>query len=302
MKNKFIQITLFVIFLTLIFDANLTLNEIKNATNVFMNTLFPTIFPFFLFSTLLIHYNFCQTLNKLLGKGMNFIFHTANASNFVIIMSLLSGFPSGTKYISELYQKKLLSKDHANYLICFTHFSNPLFVLSTTMTILHSTKLSYFILLSHILANFIIGILIRPKEKEVIKDISINETPPFSKALSDSILSSFQLLIVIFGNTCFFFIITKLLEKYLNLPPMMNLLISGLLDMTKGIQSINLFSINQLLKGILILTFISFGGMNIHMQVANLISNSPIRYKNFLLGRISQLGISMIIFIILYNY
>lgn len=302
MKNKLIQLIIFVTFLTLIINPNLALGQIKEATDIFIHTLFPSIFPFFLFSTLLINYDFCQTLNKLFGKMINFIFHTSNASNFVIIMSLLSGFPSGTKYISELYQKKLLTLNQANYLICFTHFSNPLFILATTMPILQDKKLTYFILLSHILANIIIGIITRPKEKEENKNISIKEIPSFSTALSSSITSSFHLLMIIFGNTCFFFIITKLISTYFKLPTLIYILINGFFDITKGINSLNLIPNYQLLKCILILSFISFGGINIHMQVANLIHNTKIKYSNFLFGRISQIAISILLFIIFYMH
>ena len=72
-------------------------------------------------------------------------------------------------------------------------------------------------------------------------------------------------------------------------------------DITKGMNSINIIS-NNILKSIISLTFLGFGGINIHMQVLNIIDNTNIKYKNFLLGRISQIGISIIIFCILYAF
>lgn len=301
MKNKLIQVIIFVIFLSLILNPILIKTEIMNALKVFFTTLFPSIFPFFLISDLLISYNFCNTLNKYFSKMNNFLFHTSNASNFVIIMSIFSGFPSGAKYIKTLLDKKMLNINQANYLITFTHFANPLFVLSTAQAIFQNIGIGYLILFSHILANIIIAIIIRPKEKEESWKLELNQITSFSSNLSNSIKSSFNLLVLILGNTCFFYIITKLITTYFHTDGILSVFINGFFDMTKGLSSISLLNTTILFQGILVLTFISFGGVNIHMQILDIISNTKIKYKNFLFGRISQLAISSFLFFIIYQ-
>lgn len=302
MKNKLMQALIFVMFLSLILKPNLITSEIINALNVFSNILFPSIFPFFLISDLLISYNFCNTLNKYFSKINNFLFHTSNASNFVIIMSIFSGFPSGAKYIRTLYDKKMLSINQANYLITFTHFANPLFVLTVTKVLFNNTSISYLILFCHIISNIIIAIIIRPKEKECFMELNNIKNESFSTNLSNSIKSSLKLLLLIFGNTCFFFIVTRLINDYFSLNIINQVFINGFFDMTKGINSISLINSNILFKAILVLTFISFGGINVHMQVLNIIGDTDIRYKNFLLGRISQLAISSVLFFVFYSF
>ena len=301
MKNKLIQGIIFVIFLSLIVNPTLITSEIINALKVFCTTLFPSIFPFFLISDLLISYNFCNTLNKYFAKINNFLFHTSNASNFVIIMSVFSGFPSGAKYIKTLLDKHMLNINQANYLITFTHFANPLFVLSITKSLFSNRSIGYLILLTHILANILLAIIIRPKEKEKIQKQEWNQISSFSTNLSSSIKSSLNLLALILGNTCFFYIVTKLISTYLNMGIIPSIFMNGFFDMTKGLNSIILLSTTDLFKAILTLTFISFGGINIHMQVLDIISDTKIKYKNFLLGRISQLAISSFLFFIFYQ-
>ncbi len=301
MKNKLIQIFLFVIFLSLLFTPNLILDEVSSAINVFINVLFPSIFPFYLISNILINYNFCETLNKYFKGITNFLFHTSNASSFVIIMSMFSGFPSGSKYIVDLYRKNILNIDQANFLITFTHFSNPLFVIAVTTPIFHNIKISYLILFCHILSNIIIGIITRPKEKEKKTNIELKITDSFSTILSNSIISSLKLLAIILGNTCFFFIVTRLITNYINLPPVFKVLINGFFDITKGTNLLSSLN-SDIFKAIITLTFLGFGGLNIHMQVLNIISDTKIKYSNFLLGRISQIGISMVLFYIMYKF
>ena len=62
---------------------------------------------------------------------------------------MLTGFPSGPKYVKDLLDKKLISKDYANYLIMFTHFPNPLFILGSVSTIkgINTLKLLIIIIL-----------------------------------------------------------------------------------------------------------------------------------------------------------
>ena len=298
MKNKLLELLIVVIFLSLLIAPNLIKIEILNALEVFISTLFPSIFPFFLISDLLISYNFPITLNKYLKPITRHLFHIEGASSFIIIMSMLSGFPSGAKYIKTLLDRKLIDIDEANYLITFTHFANPLFVLTVTKEIFKSTNLSYIILICMYLSNLILGIIIRPKKiKSNKKSLEILKVPNFSTNLTSSIISSFKLLAIILGNTCFFYIVTGLIMKLLHQNQLLTILTNGFFDMTRGITYLTTLSGFTTLKSILILTFLSFGGVNINMQVASIISNSNIKYSNFLIGRICQCALSITIFI-----
>lgn len=302
MKNKLIQVMIFVIFLSLILAPSLIKEEIIAALKVFFTILFPSIFPFFLVSDLLIRYNFCNTLNKYFSKINNFLFHTSNASNFVIIMSIFSGFPSGAKYIKTLLDNKMLNLNQANYLITFTHFANPLFVLAMSSSIFKNSTFGYLILLCHILANLVIAVLIRPKEKEKKQLLKQETIASFSTNLSNSISTSIDLLISILGNTCFFFIVSKLITTFLNLEGISSVFVNGFFDMTKGLNSISTLDTTNVLKAIFMLTFISFGGINVHMQVLDIIKKTKVKYKYFLLGRLSQLAISSTLFFFIYKF
>jgi len=87
---------------------------------------------------------------------------------------MLSGFPSNARNTKTLYDKKMITKEEASHILMFTHFSNPLFILSTlAIFFLHNKKLGIIILLSHYLSNIIIGIILRPKNN--FKDLSYQD-------------------------------------------------------------------------------------------------------------------------------
>lgn len=301
MKNKLIEIFIFVIFLSLLFYPDIVHSELIDALTTFFKTLFPSIFPFFLIGNLLISYNFVNTINHLLKKITTKVFHISSNASFIIIMSMISGFPSGAKYIRDLLNKKTITLDQADYLITFTHFANPLFVLTTTSMLFQEKKISYFILLSMYLSNIVIGVVTRPKKIGKSHSIPCQEPPSFGEALTSSLTNTIDILIMILGNTCFFFLVSRLVTTFFPFNSFFTCLINGFFDLTKGITSLTLLNTSLCLKGMLVLSLISFGGINIHMQVLNLLQDTHVKYQNFLLGRIAQASISALLFFLLYH-
>lgn len=303
MKNKLIEMLIFVIFLSLIFYPDIIHQELIDSLTVFFTTLFPSIFPFFLIGNLLISYHFIDTINLFFGKIITKLFHTGSNASFILIMSMLSGFPSGAKYIRDLFDRNLITLNQANYLITFTHFANPLFVLTTCSSLFYEKKIPYFILISMYLSNILIGILTRPKKRQEMEStltISYQKISSFSEAFTSSLKNTLEILVMILGNTCFFYLVSKLVTTFIPVGPFFTSLVNGFFDLTKGITSLSFLNTTILLKGMLVLSFISFGGINIHMQVLNMIQNTKIKYLNFLLGRIAQASISALLFFILY--
>ena len=150
------------------------------------------------------------------------------------------------------------------------------------------------------LSNLILGFIIRPKQvKNNKKSLVPLKVPNFSTNLTSSIISSSKLLVIILGNTCFFYVVTGLITKLFHHNQLITILINGFFDITRGITSLTNLSGFITLKAILILTFLAFGGININMQVASIISNSNIKFCNFLIGRICQCAISITLFLII---
>ena len=295
----------FIILLTLIFcliysliNSNIIINDIIESLDIFINKLFPVMFFFYTLSDLLINYNFIKVLEVLFNKLFLKLFHISGASSFIVIMSMLSGFPSGAKYTVDFLEKKLINKEQAEYLLTFTHFSHPLFIMGT-IALLFNKKIAITILFCHYLSNFILAFIIRPKQ------ISIETSPPkplkksFSDTLSESFIKTFKVLFLILGNTIFFYTISDIFTHKIK-SKLIKTIIYGLSDLTKGIISIKALNITIFFKTLLIISFLSFGGLSVHFQVKEIIGKQKLDYKYFLLGRISSLAISIILLIIIY--
>ena len=168
MKKKYqellaVLIILF-IYLGIFVNPNLIIESGIKSITIFKEKLFPSIFPFFVLASLLLELGIANKLSIKLNPIFKRIFHVEGNSSFIILVSIISGFPSGSKYITNSYKENTINKETANYLLTFTHFANPLFVLGTCGIILNSLSLAYKILIIGIISNIILGIILRPKE------------------------------------------------------------------------------------------------------------------------------------------
>ena len=71
--------------------------------------------------------------------------------------------------------------------------------------------------------------------------------------------------------------------------------------MTQGVKYVSMFNYSIIIKLIFITTFISFGGLSVHLQVSSIINDTKIKYKNFLIARGVHSFISIILVYIIYN-
>ncbi len=290
-KRIIILCFLFLLLILYLINASLIIKNIVEYTNLFFTKLFPANFIFFTISSLLIEYGLIEIISSKLRLN--------TASLYIFFMSLISGFPSGCNYSKELWQKKLITDEEANYIVMSSHFPNPLFVLGTVSMVLNNKIMALKIYLSLIIGNLIIFLLTRKKDNKI--EFNYFEVKDFSTALSKAINKSLKVIVLIYGTAIFFYLISSIINKYLILNVDSYVIINGIFDLTKGISSLSLIN-NIFKKALLALIFLSLGGISIHMQVKSIIAETPIKYRSFLKGRIIGTVLSIIIFLLLYTF
>lgn len=287
-KSKIILIFLIILLTLYLLNSELITKNIIEYTNLFLTKLFPSSFLIFTISSLLINYQIIETF---------FIKFKKPATSYVIIMSLISGFPSGPKYITQLYQKNYISEKEANRLLSFCHFPNPLFILGTLPQILNSKKIAIKILISLISSNILLSFLNKNKEKQILKSNQI--TLPFSISLNNAIISSLKLQILIYGTNIFFYLISVIITNNINKSPTIYALINSTFDLIKGPLSASLIP-SILVRSIIIISSLSLGSLSLNIQIKSILSDTSLSYKSFIFGRIISTIISIIIFLLIY--
>ena len=278
-KRPFILTLLFTLLILYIKDSNLIINEFLSYTNIFITKLFPSVFIIYILSDLLINYGIIKLLKKITKYPTTI---------YILLISLISGFPSGPKTIKDLKNKEFISEEESNKLIKFTHFPNPIFLFSTISLITKNISIIY---ISIIISNLIILIINKPKSNNKLPNIKEQD---FTITLSNSIIKTLKIIILIYGTSIFFYLISVIILKYLNNQDLY-ILINILFDLTKGITTTSLIN-NQTLKDLVIILLLTISPLNINIQIKSILSDTNIKYINFIKGRI----ISFILTIIFY--
>lgn len=312
--NSFI-ILLITVFLTVevIINSDAVIDSARFSFTIWKDNIFPTLFPFFVASNLLIKYGFVELIGEFCKPIMNKLFKFKGEGSFVLILSMLSGFPSSAKYTKELYDNGIINSKEASKLLTFTHFPNPLFVIGTVATIFLNNKLiGILVLISLYLSNFFIGLIFRNYEKENIKCSKISlknalsnmkerykKNKNFGSILTSTLLDSINLLLLILGTISLFLIINKILTNIFGLNDFNRALLSGILEMTGGLKYFSLLNLPISIKAIFTTMILAFGGLSVHTQVYSIIAETNIKYLPYLIARIMQVVLSGLIMYLL---
>ena len=288
MKKNIVYIFIILfIFFCFIFNTDILVESTNISIINFKNNLLPTIFPIFILSDLLINYNFNVIINNIFYKLFYKLFKINKNCCFIFIISILTGYSNTFNIILSLYNKKYINEIMINKIILFTNFINPIYLI-TILSIILDKKLAFIILIITCISNIIIGILFR--NYNISDDSNIEyKSEKLIICLINSIKKSINNLLVILGINIFISILSNI---FLN-NSIINTFIKGLLDLTNGLSSI--YNIPDKLKIIFCIIFISFGGITTHLQCISLLP--CINYKKYLLSRILQILISLIILI-----
>ena len=288
-KLNFLICFSILLFLYELFEhSNLIYQVIYESSKIWFYNLLPTIFPIYIIVDLLLNYNALDYLSKFFGKFMLYFFKMQPNCSFVFLLSLISGFPSNSKYLKSLLDDKIINVNEANKLLLFTHFSNPLFIITTIgLLFLQNKKVGLLILICHYLTNFLIGFIVRNTYVNLHSLEQKNKaSKSFITCLSESIYNTIKILFLLYGIITFFMILTAIIKTNLHLNSFVSSILCGLLEMTQGLYYLKDLAIPLALKASLMTFFISFGGLSIHMQVFSILSNYKLKYSNYFLARI----------------
>ena len=302
--NLFYITLVCIICIEVLLNSKVVIESVKFSFSIWQNNIFPSLFPFLIIGNILIYLGFPQIIGEILKNITYKLFKINKNGSFIIILSMLSGFPSSAKYIKEMHINGDLNEKEATKLLTFTHFSNPLFILGTVSLFINDYKMCVPILVSHYIGNLFVGIIFRNyyvskydnkiNIKNSIKSIKNNKS--FGEIISNSISSGINTLLLILGTISVFLIITTLINNIFNLNGISKVIINGLFEMTQGLKYLETLSLSVNLKGLLAVIILSFGGLSVHMQIITIISDTKIKYFPYFIGRILHALISVFIF------
>ena len=311
-----IMIILLYIGYEILTESETILKSVDFSLNVFKNNIFPSLFPFFVLSNILIKCGLPEFMGNLFKGLMNKVFKIKGVTAFIFFMSIISGNPANAKYTRELYKDGKINKYEATKILCFTCFSNPLFILGTvSILFLNNKEAGLLILLCHYIGNLFVGFGMRnyhPSKKENEKTSlkkaidemhkkRISNKNSFGEVITNSLVSSINTLLLILGVITTCLVLTTIIDNNLNLNSVFQSVLNGFIEMTQGLKYVSLEAIPLKLKCILTVMILSFGGLSVHMQIMSILSDTDIKYLPFLCARICHAVLSSLLMYILFD-
>lgn len=323
-KNLFATIILTILIASIVVNPILCITAVIEGSKLYFNKVFTSLFPFLILSNLILCYDGIYIYSNIFGKLLCKPLNLPSECSFVLLVSMLCGYPLGAKFACELYDKRIIDYNTCSSLLNIASNPGPLFVIGAVGTsMLKNTQIGYILLFSSYTSCFLIGLIykknslnIKEYHRSVHKNVDIN----FGYAIRNSIESSIQVCLSIGGFVVFFYVIIKFIQSsyifsnlILFISNILNVNIAilsgltlGLIEMTNGCFIISSSYISIILKTVLISFLISFSGISIISQVYSFTYKYNFSLKRYIKikaiqGVISSITSMIILFLCLHR-
>lgn len=278
------------------------LDSARRGLSLFATSVLPSLFPFYFCSLLLTYMGAVKGISALGARPIKFFYNTPKESAYILMLSMLCGYPVGASTCSELYSVGMLDAKDIKSIASFASTSGPVFILGTVGSAIFGNKtVGWIILCAHYLASLINGLIYRRKANDGdvgTLALRVDVDNLLSQAISKSTLNMLYVggYIVICGmliDTLELIGIRELLSNALS-PDLSQELISvlyGMIEMTRGsIECAKCTSIN--LSVAMCSAIITFGGLSITLQNYTFLSKCKMRVVEILIRKFTQCIIS----------
>lgn len=294
-KKIIFNITVFAIIFYLLMHSQILIESISNSTTIFLTKLLPALFAYLLITELLINSGKVNQLSYGLSGLIAKLFNIPNHTTASVIIGLLLGYPNSAKYILKLYQNKQIDSKLATKLISFTSNANMSYIIGTIgISIFKSIEVGILLTISHFLSSIIIGMFFTPSYNNSIIQQKNTNSNSFQKIytpfelLYTSISGSLKTLAFIFAYTVIFSLIPTVIFSDLAIPEALKAVITGILEISNGINNIYLLNITINEKILLTSFILSFSSLMILMQIFSFVYSANVKFKDLLKYKLLQ--------------
>lgn len=289
----------------------------KNTINIFLFSVMPSLFPFILFTEVILKTDIINILSKLFGKIINKVFKISENSSPSIIIGFLCGYPMGAKSVISSLENKNISYKEASILLNFINNCNPIFIISTiSISLFGNIKIGIILLISHIISAILLGIISSKKYynniiqenieflKHFNKKTIINEKKSFFDILKTSILNSFITLEIILGFMLIFNMMSNIFSSIAlryNFNSDFIQILTGIFEVTGGCFNIVNLNLDLKIKLCIISFMLGFSGLCIIFQIYSVIYKYKFSLRRIITFKLLHRNIFFYIYIYFIN-
>ena len=286
------------------------------------NVILPSLFPFFVLSSLVVELGMSQYLGRLLEPVMAPLFRVNGNCASALALGFVGGYPVGARTATQIYESGQCSQTEAERMLAFCNNSGPAFILGVVGAgVFGSGAAGLLLYLVHLLASVFVGVLFRfykpgegPRTRRSLGPQF--RAASFSKAFTNSITGALQSCLNICAFILFFTVLLRILAyagilriaggllSALLTPLGMDQtwaerLLTGLLEVSSGVSSLT----DGPLSGRLSMAAFMLGwaGVSVHCQVLAFLGDSGLSVRTYVLGKLLHGAISAVLVKLLFR-
>ncbi|MEA4823466.1 MAG: nucleoside recognition domain-containing protein [Clostridiaceae bacterium] len=287
----------------------------KNAIILCMELLIPSLFPFFVVSSLCVTLGYADALGRVFEPVMHFLFRVNGRCAAAFALGIVGGYPVGARTAIALYRDGACSRTEAERLLAFCNNSGPAFILGAVGTgVFGSARAGLWLYAAHILASITVGIGFRfykyhDRPQTARESASAASAPRFTSALVDAVTGAGAGVLRIAAFVILFAVLTDLLFATGTLSSLAVLigrigvdvgldaaraeaLLRGFLEVTTGLWSLAGASANLTARLAMAACMLGWAGLCVHCQVLTFLEGSGLAMKPYVIGKMIQAVLS----------
>lgn len=276
--------------LLLVLKPDYFVNSAARGLALFASSVLPALFPFYFCSLLLTQLGAAKALSVMGAKPVRVLFNCAPEGAYVLVLSMLSGYPVGAATVADLYASGVIDSENAKRICSFTSTSGPLFVMGTIGTAaFRSAAVGAVILVAHYLSALLTGITFNAFSKRNKTGTFALVTADTDNVLQNCIAKATASMLAVGG----YVVIGNMLIDAIALSGLPALVSSALRSDVAGVVLSFLFGSVEMTRGSLqaasigylplgaacACSAVSFGGLSVMLQSITFLSSCKIRFS-----------------------
>lgn len=273
--------------LILILDSKTALAGAQDGIYLCIRTVIPSLFPFFLLSSVLMD-SFSGTSLPLI-KPLSAFCGIPKGAESILLAGFLGGYPVGAQSVASAFRSGQLRKEDAQRMLCFCNNVGPAFLFGMVAQMFPSKTTALLLWLIHVASALLVSKLI-PVSDEVSSSLPI----PQKKTVENRIYTAIICLATVCGWVVIFRIVIGFLDRWFLflIPETIQVLCSGFLELSNGCCELSRIP-DPDLRFILCSGMLAWGGLCVMLQTRSVTQGLAFNYC--LKGKILQTALSLLL-------
>lgn len=271
------------------------------------NVILPSLFPFFVLSSLTVELGMAARLGQLFAPVMRPLFRVPGEGAAALVLGFVGGYPVGARTTLTLYEQGVCTDAEAERMLAFCNNAGPAFILGVVGTgVFSSSRAGLLLYLTHAAASVCVGLLFRfyrpgaGGHRRTAGRATLPETRRFSAAFPAAVGRSVTSVLNICAFVLFFTVFLRLLSLTGILPALAGLLgtvlaplgfsvrlgeqlLIGLIELSSGVWSLSGTGGGRLGLAAFML---GWAGLSVHCQVLSFVGESRLSVRPYFIGKL----------------